>query len=336
MGVSAPVNTGAHTPNVEKVHALLEQLDESGVELSVVIPVHNEEGDLLELERRLEDSLQDLEYELIFIDDGSGDASFTVLRRLRERNHRIKVIRFRRNFGKTAALSAGFAMARGRFVATMDADLQDDPAELPLLLAALDEGKDLVSGWRVERHDPVAKTLPSALFNAVVARCSGVRIHDINCGLKVYRRELVQELRLYGDLHRFTPILAHWRGFRVGEVPVRHQPRVHGRSNYGVRRLLHGFIDLAQVLFLVRYMRNPLRLFGVPGLLLSLIGFCIGLYLTALRLGGASIGRRPLLILCVLLVVAGVQLISTGLIGEMLRHTVYKTEDEYSIEQILR
>lgn len=309
---------------------------EQAVEVSVVIPVHNEEGSLVELEDRLAESLNGCKYELIFVDDGSSDQSFALLSQLHERDRHVKVIRFRRNFGKTAALSAGFATATGRYVATMDADLQDDPAELPRLLAALREGKDLVSGWRAQRHDPLAKTFPSAVFNALVARLSGVPIHDINCGLKVYRRELVQELKLYGDLHRFTPILAHWRGFRVGEVVVRHHPRMHGRSNYGVRRLMHGFFDLGQVLFLVRYMRNPLRLFGVPGALLSLVGFCIGLYLTVLRIEGQSIGRRPLLILCVLLIVAGVQLVSTGLIGEMLRHTVYKPEDEYSVEQILR
>ena len=227
-------------------------------------------------------------------------------------------MRLRRNFGKAAALDAGFAEAAGDIVVTIDGDLQDDPAEIPRLLAKLDEGFDLVSGWKEKRRDPLTRRIPSKLFNSVTGRVSGVRLHDMNCGLKAYRAEVVQGMRLYGELHRYIPVLAHYRGYRIAELPVHHRPREHGRSNYGVERYLRGFLDLLTVTFMGRYRHRPLHLFGGIGLLTSLIGLIILVYLTVVKLAGHAIGQRPLLTLGVLLLVVGIQLLSLGLISELI------------------
>ena len=303
--------------------------------LSVVVPLYNEAPNLEELYSEIVTALAGTSFEVVFVDDGSTDGSRETLRELHARDERVRAIGFRRNFGKTAALAAGFRAARGELVVTLDADLQDDPAEIPSLLHRLEEGADLVAAWRSERHDPWTKRLPSRIFNWVVAATTGISIHDFNCGLKLYRREVTQDLKLYGELHRFIPVLAHWKGYRVAELPVQHRPRRHGRSKYGLRRLLAGLLDFVKVLFLTHYLYRPLRLFGSAGLLVLLAGVGLGAYLTALRLFGETIGRRPLLTLCILLVLAGLQLISTGLIGEMLHHVSFRPEEEYSVDEVL-
>jgi glycosyltransferase involved in cell wall biosynthesis len=288
--------------------------------ISVVVPVHNEEETLGRLYEELGAALDPLQrpWEVVFVDDGSTDGSFAALTRLHSASPNAKVVRLRRNFGKSAALAAGFGHAGGDIVVTIDADLQDDASEIPRLLAKLDEGFDLVSGWKTRRRDPISRRLLSRLFNSVASRVSGVRLHDMNCGLKAYRAEVVQGLRIYGELHRFIPILAHYRGYRIAELPVHHRPRQHGRSRYGIERYLRGFLDLLTVSFIGRYRQRPLHLFGGLGLVLSLAGVGTLLYLTVVKALGHAIGGRPLLLLGVLLVVVGLQFFSLGLISEMI------------------
>ena len=288
--------------------------------ISVIVPVHDEERTVALLYEELQAALEPLAelWEVVFVDDGSTDGSFAALTRLHNAQENVRVIRLRRNFGKAAALAAGFAHAEGDVVVTIDADLQDDPAEIPRLLAKLDEGFDLVSGWKTHRRDPLTRRVPSKIFNWVTGRVSGLRLHDLNCGLKAYRADVVRGLRLYGELHRFIPVLAHYRGHRVAELPVNHRPREHGRSRYGVERYVRGFLDLLTVSFIGRYRYRPLHLFGGLGLLLGAIGFAVLIYLTIVKALGHAIGQRPLLTLGVLLVVVGLQFFSLGLISEML------------------
>ncbi len=288
--------------------------------ISVVVPLLNEEHSLDALYREIADALdsQGQPFEVVFVDDGSTDGSMAALERLHAETTNVVVVHLRRNFGKAAALQAGFLEARGDIVVTIDADLQDDPAEIPELLAKLDEGFDLVSGWKTRRNDPLLRRLFSRLFNWTTALVSGVRLHDVNCGLKAYRSEVLHGIRLYGELHRFIPILASYRGFRVAEIPVNHRARQHGRSRYGSERYLRGFFDLLSVTFMGRYRHRPLHLFGGVGLFMGAIGFVILLYLTVLKLWGEGIGTRPLLTLGVLLVVVGIQLVSLGLLSEMI------------------
>ena len=287
--------------------------------ISVVVPVHDEEQSVALLYEELESALQPVgePWEAIFVDDGSQDGTFSALTRLHARTPNTRVVRLRRNFGKSAALAAGFAQAEGETIVTIDGDLQDDPAEIPHLLAKLEEGFDLVSGWKARRRDPLRRRLVSKIFNAVTGRMSGLRLHDLNCGLKAYRAEVVRGLPLYGELHRFIPVLAHYRGYRVAELPVNHRPRTHGRSRYGIERYVRGFLDLLTVTFMGRYRHRPLHLFGGLGLVLGFLGTVILVYLTVLKATGAAIGQRPLLTLGVLLVVVGLQFFSLGLIGEM-------------------
>jgi len=311
------------------------------VALSFVIPVFNEAESVAILYERLCEELERLGqlWEVIFVDDGSRDGTFEQLRALHERDPRIHVIRFRRNFGKTPALVAGFQMARGEIVFTMDADLQDDPAEITRFLEKLDEGYDLVSGWKYPRHDPPTKTIPSFFFNRMVWATTGVKLHDINCGFKAYRREIIEEVKLYGELHRFIPILAHQRGYRVTEVKVHHHKRKYGKSKFGGRRFLRGFLDLLMVLFLNSYLRTPLRLFGTIGLLSLLVGFVIDLYVVLdryLPFGSQQpIHNRPILFVGVILLIFGISFVLTGLQSEMIRHFAYQPEDEYSVRQVL-
>jgi glycosyltransferase involved in cell wall biosynthesis len=288
--------------------------------ISVVVPVHEEERTVALLFEELQAALDPLgePWEAVFVDDGSTDGSFAALTRLHNVHENVRVVRLRRNFGKAAALAAGFANAQGDVVVTIDADLQDDPAEIPRLLAKLDEGFDLVSGWKAHRRDPFTRRALSRIFNWVTGRVSGLRLHDLNCGLKAYRADVVQGLRLYGELHRFIPVLAHYRGHRIAELPVNHRPREHGRSRYGVERYLRGFLDLLTVSFIGRYRYRPLHLFGGLGLVLGTIGFGVLTYLTVLKIDGHAIGRRPLLILGVLLMVVGLQFFSLGLISELI------------------
>jgi glycosyltransferase involved in cell wall biosynthesis len=288
--------------------------------ISVVVPVHDEEQSVKPLYDELRAALDPLDrgWEAVFVDDGSTDGSFGALTRLHADAENIKVVRLRRNFGKAAALAAGFRHAVGDVVVTIDADLQDDPAEIPRLLAKLDEGFDLVSGWKTQRRDPWSRRLLSRIFNGVVGRVSGLRLHDMNCGLKAYRADVVRNLRIYGELHRFLPVLAHDRGYRVAELPVNHRPREHGKSRYGVERYFRGFLDFLTVWFMGRYRHRPLHLFGGLGFLLGTIGTALLVYLTALKLSGEAIGHRPLLTLGVLLMVVGLQLFSLGLLSELI------------------
>lgn len=309
--------------------------------ISVVVPVHNEEKSVEPLYDELRAALDPLErpWEAVFVDDGSTDGSLGALTRLHSASPNVKVVRLRRNFGKAAALAAGFRYAEGDVVVTIDSDLQDDPAEIPRLLAKLDEGFDLVSGWKVQRRDPVSRRIPSRIFNSVVGRVSGLRLHDLNCGLKAYRAEVVRNLRVYGELHRFLPVLAHDRGYRVAELPVNHRPRGHGKSRYGVERYLRGFLDFLTVWFMGRYRHRPLHLFGGLGVAMGAIGTVLLTYLTVLKLSGEPIGHRPLLTLGVLLVVVGLQFFSLGLLSELITsHHAERTgaTDDYHVDEVLR
>jgi glycosyltransferase involved in cell wall biosynthesis len=288
--------------------------------ISVVVPLLNEEHSLDELYREIVAALEPRgePFEVVFVDDGSSDGSPTVLGQLHDQHANVVVVRLRRNFGKAAGLQAGFLEARGDTVVTIDADLQDDPSEIPALLAKLDEGFDLVSGWKTRRNDPFLRRLFSRVFNWTTGLISGVRLHDVNCGLKAYRAEVLEGMRLYGELHRFIPVLASYQGYRVAEIPVNHRARQHGRSRYGPERYLRGFFDLLSVTFMGRYRYRPLHLFGGIGVLMGAVGFIILLYLTMLKLWGHGIGTRPLLTLGVLLEVVGIQFVSLGLISELI------------------
>ncbi len=308
------------------------------IELSIVIPVLDEAPSLLLLYRELAEVLDRLRrpWEIIFVDDGSRDQSFETLEKLHRQDDRVRIFQLRRNFGKAAALSVGFAQARGRIIATLDADLQDDPNELPRLLAALDEGLDLVSGWKVHRQDAASKTWASRLFNVVTGRLTGLPLRDFNSGFKVYRRAVVEEIHLYGELHRFIPVLAARRGFTVGEIPVNHRPRRFGRSKYGSGRFVRGALDLLTVLFLTRYTRRPLHLFGGLGFLSVAIGVLVSLYLAALWvLGARPIGNRPLLAFGVLAILVGIQLFSLGLMSELVLSFEARNSEEVSIRSRL-
>ncbi len=294
-----------------------------GLPLSVVVPAMNEEGNVGPLvdavTRVLNDEL--IDFEIVFIDDGSSDGTWEAIERAASADARIVGLRHRRNFGKARALATGFAAAQGDLIITMDADLQDDPTEIPRFLEMVDQGYDLVSGWKQRRQDPLGKTMPSRVFNATVRTVSGVPLHDFNCGFKIYRQDVVRNIRVYGELHRFTPVLAHAEGFRIGELPVKHHPRRWGSSKYGWSRLVKGFLDLLTVTFLTEYRQRPMHVLGIPGLAALGAGLLIGLWLTAEKiLTGASIGTRPLLLLSVLLVLVGAQFFGLGLLGELLAH----------------
>ncbi len=301
--------------------------------ISVVVPLFNERDSLDELYQRLTNVLAELapRYEIIFVDDGSEDRSVKKLREFKALNRSVRYIRFRRNFGKSAALAAGFRGARYEVIATMDADLQDIPEQLPLLLKKLDEGCDLVSGWRHRRRDPLTRRIASRVYNAVTSFFTGVRLHDINCGFKCYRREVLHEVMVYGERHRYIPVLASYRGFRLGEVRIDHAPRRHGNSRYGMERVLGGFFSLLTVILMTRYTNKPLHFFGLMGLLLAGTGSAIDLYLIAMRvLFHEWLSNRPLLIIGILLLIVGVQLILFGLLAEMIAFS-YRRESDYSI-----
>ncbi len=305
-------------------------------DVSVVVPLYNEAESLAELEHGVRESLSalGLTYEIVFVDDGSTDGSFDVIRSLHSEKPGIRGIRFRRNYGKAAALAIGFRAAAGDVIVTMDADLQDDPAEIGHLLAKMKEGFDLVSGWKRQRHDPWTKRWPSKLFNRVTAGVSGIRIHDFNCGLKAYRKDVTEEIGVYGELHRYLPVLAHWRGYRVGEVVVHHRERKHGKTKYGLERLIRGFLDLLTVVLITRYTRSPLHFFGTTGVVLNLFGAGINIYLLGLKIQYGDIrGRTPLLMLGVLLMLVGVQFISIGLLGEMITRIQQSDERDYSVAE---
>ncbi len=312
--------------------------------ISVVVPVCDEERTVEPLYDELTNALapRGEPWEVVYVDDGSRDGTHVALTRLHESTSNVRVVRMRRNVGKAAALDAGFRVVEGDVVVTIDGDLQDDPAEIPRLLAKLDEGYDLVSGWKTHRNDSWSRRAPSRVFNGVTGRLSGVRLHDMNCGLKAFRVDVARDLDLYGELHRFLPVLAHDLGYRVTEVAVNHRPREHGRSRYGLERYTRGFLDLLTVSFMSRYRHRPLHLFGGLGLLLGIVGGCILVYLTIEKLLGEPIGRRPLLLLGILLVVIGIQFLSLGLLSELVtsqhRERMRALEDRQSrlVDEILR
>jgi len=297
-------------------------------EISIVVPCYNEARSLTELRERIQKVLEPASrYELVFVDDGSTDDTRTILTSFAGSN--IRYVRLRRNFGKSAALSVGFREARGKIIVTIDSDLQDQPEEIPRLLDTMErENLDLVSGWKKDRKDPLSRTLPSLIFNWVTAKLTGIRIHDFNCGLKAYRREVIEEVKVQGEMHRYIPVLASYRGFRVGEMAVSHAARKYGRSHYGAGRFLGGFFDLLTVIMLTRYNRKPLHAFGVLGVLLATIGVSMETYLSIGWFRGLWwLSQRPAFLLGILLIIIGIQFIFFGLLAEMIAYSSHKEED---------
>jgi glycosyltransferase involved in cell wall biosynthesis len=314
----------------------------SAVELSIVIPLFNEEENVEPLYAQLKEALELLEqsYEIIVVDDGSTDRSFELLKGLYAQDKRLKVIRFRRNFGQTAAFAAGFDYAQGRAVVTLDADLQNDPADIPRLLEKLEEGYDVVSGWRVERWKSawLTRRLPSVVANRLISETTGVYLHDYGCSLKAYRSEVVKNINLYGELHRFIPAMASWMGVSVTEIPVHYRPRQFGTSKYGISRTIKVVLDLLTVRFLLSYSTRPIHIFGSLGLAMSGLGAILGLYLSVVKLAlGQDIGSRPLLLLAILLMVLGVQMITMGLLGELVVRTYHESQGKriYVVREML-
>jgi glycosyltransferase involved in cell wall biosynthesis len=307
------------------------------MDISVVVPLYNEEGSLKELHQQLRTALSRVSnrYEIIFIDDGSTDRSFEALRSLKRFDNRVKIVRFRRNYGKSAALSVGFQQAQGNIVVTMDADLQDDPAEIPSLVKRINEGFDLVSGWKKKRRDPISKTIPSRFFNFITSMMTGIKIHDFNCGLKAYKKDVVKTVKVYGELHRYVPVLAHWEGFKIGEMVVNHRPRKYGKTKFGVGRFWKGFLDLLTALFTTRYFRRPLHLFGFWGMVFSVAGLIVDGWLVVEWFLGQSLSNRPLFLGGILLIIVGIQFISIGLLGEMISKSK-QTDEEYAIRDLIR
>ncbi len=305
--------------------------------LSIVVPVFNEAGSLEPLYEEIAVALGPLgAFEVVFVDDGSTDGSISVMERLAAGHDNVRIVRLRRNFGKAAALTHGFAEARGDVIVTMDGDRQDDPAEVPKLLAKLDEGYDLVSGWKQSRQDPISKTVPSKLFNWTVRKSTGVSLHDFNCGLKAYRSAVTEHVKVYGELHRYMPVLASDLGFRVAEVKVSHRRRTSGASKYGWRRYARGYLDLLTVLFLGRYRQRPQHLFGGIGTFMVVVGVLVDLYLTIDKFFGHPIGQRPLLLLGTLLIIVGIQLLSLGLIAELITQARARdTRDDYEVQRVI-
>jgi glycosyltransferase involved in cell wall biosynthesis len=293
---------------------------EEAVDVTALVPVYNEAENLDTLLGKLTADLSALgrSYEILVVDDGSSDGTLATLREVRPRVPHLRVISFRRNYGKSAALSAGFREARGRHIVTMDGDLQDDSAEIGPLLRKIDEGYDLVSGWKQKRKDPVTKTVPSRLFNAVTSMMTGVRLHDMNCGLKAYRSEVARSVILRGELHRFIPVLAHWNGYRVGEIPTVHHPRLHGRTKFGASRFVNGFLDLLTVMFLTTSAHRPLHLFGRVGIVFALLGASILVWFTWPWLLGQGLRLRPALLFGAVLMILGFQFVSMGFLGELI------------------
>ena len=299
----------------------------NSIDVSVVVPLLNEVDSLQELADKIGEALQEYTFEILLIDDGSNDGSWELIESLSEHDDRVKGIKLRRNYGKSAAMQAGFDSATGEFTVTMDADLQDDPFEVPQMIQTLKNGSDLVSGWKKERHDPVSKTVPSRFFNAVTRWVTGIQLHDFNCGLKAYRREVTEHIHLYGELHRYVPLLAKWQGFdNIEEQQVKHHPRKYGKTKFGLSRFMHGFLDLLTLLFVNRYMQRPMHFFGTIGVILTIAGMMINGYIASLKIfWDQPIGDRPLLFLGILLVVIGVQFFSIGFLGEMVnKNRVHK------------
>lgn len=311
------------------------------VDISIVVPLFNEEENIELLHTRISSVLDELDQtsEVIYVDDGSKDGTYPILQKLCRLDERVRVIRLRRNFGQTAAFSAGFDFAYGEVVITLDGDLQNDPADIPALLAKMEEGYDIVSGWRKNRQDYfLTRKIPSQIANKLISKVTGVNLHDYGCSLKAYRREVIKNINLYGDMHRFIPALASWMGIEVAEIPVNHSARQYGKSKYGLGRTIKVVLDLLTVKFLLDYATRPIQIFGLVGLFSFLMGSGIGLYLTVLRLGfGQPIGDRPLLLLSVLLVLVGINLIIMGLLGELVVRTYHEAQGKpiYTIREMM-
>lgn len=315
--------------------------DKNDIQMSIVIPVFNESENIKPLMIKLDEVLNKIggNYEIIMVDDGSTDDSFEVMRELSERYNNLRIIRFRRNFGQTSAFSAGFDLAKSDIIVTLDADLQNDPADIPKLLEELDNGYDIVSGWRKKRCDDfLTRQLPSRIANYIISKFTGVPLHDYGCSLKAYRSEVIKNIKLYGEMHRFIPAVASWMGVQVSEVEVDHAPRVSGKSNYGIMRTVRVLLDLITVKFLLGYSTKPIQIFGLFGIVSFLLGLIIAAYLSVTKIFlGHPLSDRPILLMAALLIIFGVQLCSIGLIGEMLVRNYYETNDKptYVIKEII-
>lgn len=304
------------------------------LDLTVLVPVYNEADNLAPLLEKLEADLMPLglRAEILVVDDGSTDGTLERLHALKARHRALRAISFRRNYGKSAALSVGFRESRGRAIITMDGDLQDDSAEIGPLLRKLDEGFDLVSGWKQNRQDPISKTIPSKIFNGVTSAMTGIPLHDMNCGLKAYRAEAAQSVRLRGELHRFIPVLAHWNGYRIGELPVVHHKRRHGTTKFGASRFVNGFLDLLSVMFLTTSSTRPLHVFGRMGILVAFVGFLFTVWAAWPVVMGEPLRLRPSLVLGLVFIVLGIQFLSLGFLGELIVGT-RESEPDYAIRE---
>lgn len=318
--------------------------DEQGaaaVDVSLVLPVFNEEPNLVPVYEEIRDAIAAIErrFEIIFVDDGSSDGSLDRLRELRDRDPRVKVVCFRRNFGQTAALAAGFDVAAGEIIVTLDADGQNDPNDIARMLALVDDGYDVVSGWRHDRKDAfVSRKLPSMIANRLISWATRVRLHDYGCTLKAMRSDVVRNIDLYGELHRFIPAIASWMGVSIAEIKVNHRPRTRGTSKYGITRTMRVLLDLVTVKFLLSYASRPLQFFGPPGLICLAAGGILGVYLTFQRLFmGIPLADRPILLAAVLLVLVGMQFITFGLLGEMQTRIYHEAQGKpiYVIREVL-
>ena len=311
------------------------------IELSIVVPLYNEAENLLELYERLVTMLDSYKNnsEIVFIDDGSNDHSFQILKNLHQNDSRVNVIRLRKNFGQSSAFSAGFDFARGKIIITIDADLQNDPAEIPKLIKKLEEGYDMVVGWRINRRDNYfTRVIPSSIANYLISYITGIRLHDYGCSLKAYRCEIIKNIKLYGEMHRFIPALASWMGVRICEIPVNHEPRKAGKSKYGLARITKVILDLITVKFLIDYATRPIHIFGSFGSVCLLTGIALGSYLFILKFFfGQPLSNRPIMFLVILLIIFGFQLITLGLLGELLIRTYYESQNKpvYMIKELL-
>jgi len=316
-------------------------MNDQSTEVSVVVPLLNEQDNIEPLYKEIKQTLDGRykKYEMIFVDDGSSDNSFTILTRLQKADDRIRIIRFRKNFGQTAALSAGFTHARGKIIAAIDADLQNDPADIPKMIDKLQEGFDVVSGWRKKRHDNIiTRLIPSKIANSLISRITGVKLHDFGCTLKAYRKEILAETKLYGEMHRFIPALASWSGAKIAEMEVNHRPRTAGTAKYGLQRTLKVLLDLITVKFLLSFSTKPIQLFGGWGFLALFFGGASGLVVILMKiLKGRDMTGNPLLYLTILLLVIGVQFILMGLLAELLVRTYHESQNRptYVIKEII-
>jgi glycosyltransferase involved in cell wall biosynthesis len=302
--------------------------------LSIVIPLYNEEESINLLVAEIKKGIRQaqIDFEVIFVDDGSTDNSLKVIKDIAKADKKFRYVSFQKNFGKSAALQIGFKQCTGDVVITMDADLQDDPNEIPNLLKKLDEGFDLVSGWKKKRHDPFIKNQSSKFFNFITRIFTGIKIHDFNCGLKAYRKAVVENIKVYGELHRYIPVLAKWQGFTITEIPVKHQQRLYGKTKYGISRFFKGFIDLLTVIFTTRYVKRPMHLFGFLGAFSFLIGFVVnGILSYEWLFSNKPLSNRPMLFLGMLLIIVGIQFFSVGLLGELMVHN-FQDDKEYTIK----